>query len=217
MYSLRDVTNVLFDLDGTLVDSTASVHDAFKCFALACGANPDPSVLARFDGLSTYEIVDRAIQAWHVDLPVEAVRTKYFSLLARAYEKVKPADSAYHTLSTLRARGRTLGLVTSASRELTYGLLDRLGWRQIFELIVCSEPDQKGKPHPEPYRAALRSLCIRPENAIAVEDSINGIRSARAAGLRVVAIAQPHARQIMLDAGAIASMCTVDGILNIIE
>ena len=217
MHSLPGVTCVLFDLDGTLVESTAALHDAFNHFAADCGVVPDAAMVARFDGLSTHEIVDRAVREWRIELPVEAVRRKYFDRLASAYGEVKPAPCAHDVLASLRTRGRRLGLVTSAAGELVSGLTDRLGWRQTFDAMVCGEAGRKGKPHSDPYRTALRLLGLAAESAVAVEDSVTGIRSAHSAGLRVIAIAKPHRQPIMLEAGAAMTIGSLDEILSILE
>jgi beta-phosphoglucomutase-like phosphatase (HAD superfamily) len=73
-------------------------------------------------------------------------------------------------------------------------VLELSGLAQFFRVTVSSEEVARGKPAPDVYLEAARRLEVRPEGCVAIEDSENGIRSAKAAGMRVVAIPNPHYR-----------------------
>jgi HAD superfamily hydrolase (TIGR01509 family) len=81
-----------------------------------------------------------------------------------------------------------LGVASSSNRPLIDAVLSATGLADVFETAVSSEEVARGKPAPDVYLEALRRLDVAPSRAAAVEDSANGIRSAQAAGLRVVAI-----------------------------
>jgi HAD superfamily hydrolase (TIGR01509 family) len=154
---------------------------------------------------------------WPTGMPRDVLRRRYFDRLSRAYARVEPAASASDVLSALRTRGSRLALVTSAAPELAYGLLDRLGWRQGFDAIVCGDAGRRGKPHPDPYLAALKHLAVAANDAVAVEDSVNGIRAAHGAGLRVIAVSGPNKQQSFLDAGALMVIGSLASLLSILE
>jgi HAD superfamily hydrolase (TIGR01509 family) len=85
-----------------------------------------------------------------------------------------------------------LGLASSSNRELIDLALDLLGVRELFRATVSSEEVPRGKPAPDVYLEAARRLAVDPALGAAVEDSQNGILAAKAAGMRVIAIPNPH-------------------------
>lgn len=91
-------------------------------------------------------------------------------------------------LDRARAEGIALAVVTNAKRENAEAMLDAIGARGHFEVIVSGEETARGKPHPDPYLEAMAHLGAAPDRSIAFEDSPSGIRSARAAGAYTVAI-----------------------------
>lgn len=94
-----------------------------------------------------------------------------------------------------------LGVASSSRRPWIEGHLTRLGLRHAFECLACRDdpPGLRGKPHPDTYEAALRCLGVEPGEAIAIEDSPNGVRAAKAAGLRCLAV--PNGLTAHLDLG----------------
>jgi HAD superfamily hydrolase (TIGR01509 family) len=85
-----------------------------------------------------------------------------------------------------------LGLASSSNREIIDLVLDVSGLAPLFRVTVSSEEVARGKPAPDVYLEAARRLKVAPETCAAVEDSNNGIRSAKAAGMRVIAMPNPH-------------------------
>jgi beta-phosphoglucomutase-like phosphatase (HAD superfamily) len=85
-----------------------------------------------------------------------------------------------------------LGLASSSNRSLIDLALERMGVADLFRATVSSEEVERGKPAPDVYLEVAGRLGVRPENVVAIEDSANGIRSAKAAGMSVIAIPNPH-------------------------
>jgi HAD superfamily hydrolase (TIGR01509 family) len=105
-----------------------------------------------------------------------------------------------------RARGVRLGVASSSDRAWVLGRLDRLGLRSLFTSIKCAEDGPATKPSPDLYRAVLQELNGEASQAVAIEDSIQGIHAAQAAGLYCVAIPNPITRHLDLhDADRVAS------------
>jgi HAD superfamily hydrolase (TIGR01509 family) len=102
-------------------------------------------------------------------------------------------DGAREAVERLAGRW-PLGLASSSNREVIDLVLELSGLAQFFRVTVSSEEVARGKPAPDVYLEAARRLEVRPEGCVAIEDSENGIRSAKAAGMRVVAIPNPHYR-----------------------
>lgn len=124
-----------------------------------------------------------------------ARRQRYLELVEA--EVLRPGVEAY--LREAGARGWRLGVASSATRDWVEGHLARLGIRQHFETVRCREDVEHAKPAPDLYLAALRDLRLAPHQAIALEDSPNGARAAKAAGLFCVVVPNPLTARLSLD------------------
>jgi HAD superfamily hydrolase (TIGR01509 family) len=196
------IEGVLFDFDGTLVDSRNDVLETFCQFAANHGVAAREGVIALFDGLTTYEIVESAKADWNIPVPLNELTESYFTLLAATYTQVRESTGASSVLAALASGDRRLGLVTSAPEELVEPVLTRFGWSKVFHCKVYGTRGVCGKPHPALYLAALSKFGINSGNILAVEDSVSGVRSATAAGIRVAAIGSASAEARLRDAGA---------------
>ncbi|GGP19808.1 HAD family hydrolase [Silvimonas iriomotensis] len=170
----------LFDMDGTLVDSTVLIERIWHGWALKNGIDFDflmQHVHGR-RGVETIEIV-----APHMDAKAEVV-----ALLAQEMEMMEdipaiPGAAAF--LASLPA-GRW-AVVTSASRAIAQAKLRAAGL-PVPDLLVSSDDVENGKPHPEPYLKGAALLGLPPSRCVVFEDAEAGIRSGHAAGMNVVAI-----------------------------
>lgn len=179
---------VVFDLDGVLLQSE-EVWDAVReSYVRERGGRYDEKVQRAMMGMSAPEwsrflhdeagvphdpdtinrdVVERMLEAYRRELP----------LLPGAKEAVQRAAEAF-----------LLGLASSSNREIFEAVLDLAGLAACFRATVSSEEVARGKPEPDVYLEAARRLGVPPEQCAAVEDSHAGIRSAKSAGMRVVAI-----------------------------
>ena len=180
--SEANLTTILFDLDGTLVNSDAGHEAAY----LAVLREHCPEALDRFSydqlkGRPTREAFR------HLGLDEELAPLKqldYRRQVARGDVPILPG--AFDLLEELRSRKHRLFLVTGASREGTDAVLRAHNLDVFFEGLVVGEDTNFGKPDPAPYLACLRTFQLEAKNCIAIEDSGNGLTSALAAGLRTV-------------------------------
>jgi HAD superfamily hydrolase (TIGR01509 family) len=110
-----------------------------------------------------------------------------------------------------------LGLVTSAPQQLVDPVLSRLGWADLFECKIYGKPGVCGKPDPALYISALSAFSAAPQNVIAVEDSVSGVRSATTAGIRVVAVTNASVRTRLQEAGAILVVNDLGALLRVLQ
>ena len=124
--------------------------------------------------------------------PPEEISKEVVRRLAEVYrERLPLIDGAVEAVERFAAHW-PLGLASSSNRELIDLVLELSGLAPFFRVTVSSEEVPRGKPAPDVYLEAARGLGVPPENCAAVEDSRNGIRAAKAAGMRVIAIPNPH-------------------------
>jgi pyrophosphatase PpaX len=177
---------VLFDLDGTLIDSGPIILASMKHASLTVlGREPDEERVRAAIGGSGLVAQMRDLDPDRVDELVDAYRAHNEPL----HEQLEAFDDVLDLLPILRDEGHTLGIVT-AKRLRTVGLaLDRFPvLREAMDVVIGAEDTERHKPEPDPLLEALRRLDARPADAAYVGDSPFDIRAAKAAGLLAVAV-----------------------------
>ena len=181
--------NLLFDLDGTLVDS-GPLHDSAYRQVLQ---QHMPELLQhyRYDSVKGRSTRDAFValgihEAKELVLLTLAKQQTYRDLILRRRLELLPG--AQQLLDVLCAMGSTMFLVTSGSRTSVMSALRSTGIEQVFSGVITSEDVRVGKPAPEPYQCCLQRHGLHPRMCIAVEDSMSGIMSARRASLPVIGV-----------------------------
>jgi HAD superfamily hydrolase (TIGR01509 family) len=183
---------VVFDLDGVLVDSE-HVWDAARKELAAGEGRPWPEQASRdMMGMSSLEWSRYMHEVVGLPEPPEEISAKVVLRLEEIYRRELPLiDGAVEAVERLAERW-PLGLASSSNRELIDLVLELSGLARHFLATVSSEEVPRGKPAPDVYLEAARRLGVSPARCAAVEDSENGIRSAKSAGMRVLAIPNPR-------------------------
>jgi HAD superfamily hydrolase (TIGR01509 family) len=179
---------VVFDLDGLLIQTEELWHEVREGLARDRGGRYDAEAQRAMMGMSSPEW-SRYMHE-HVGVPEspEQIAAEVIARMEQRYRDQLPLiDGAVDAVRRLATRW-PLGLASSSNRPLIDLVLDLSGLGRWFRVTVSSEEVARGKPAPDVYLAACRGLGIEPARAAAVEDSHAGIRSAKAAGMRVVAI-----------------------------
>jgi HAD superfamily hydrolase (TIGR01509 family) len=180
---------VLFDMDGTLVDSEPVWDDALRQLARELGG--ELSDAAREATVGTN--VDVSVGVVHADVgrPDADPLASGERLVELARERfaagVRWRPGARELVDAVRAAGIPAALVTNTERELVKVAFGALV-DELFAVSVCGDEVGRPKPHPEPYSTACELLGVRPEETVAVEDSPTGTASAQAAGCRVLVV-----------------------------
>ncbi|KIR61667.1 MULTISPECIES: HAD family hydrolase [Micromonospora] len=180
---------MLFDMDGTLVDSEKLWDVALRELAAEYGATLSDAGRKALIGTSMAD----AMRILHDDLgqPYRDPQVSAAWIDARILELFRTGlrwrPGALALLRAVRAAGIPTALVTSSGRPLVEVALDTLG-RDSFDAVVCGDEVDAAKPHPEPYLTAARLLGVPIARCVAIEDSPTGVASALAAGAAVLAV-----------------------------
>jgi pyrophosphatase PpaX len=176
---------VLFDLDGTLIDSGGMILASFKHAARTVLGRevPDERIRAAVGGPGLLEQM-RALDASRVD---DLVRT-YREHNEPLHAELRACAGIEGLLDQLQAEGRRLGVVTAKRRATTQLAFDVLPIADYFEVVVGSDDTERHKPHPDPILYALDLLGARPGEAAYVGDSTFDVRAAKAAGVYAIAV-----------------------------
>ena len=183
---------VIFDLDGVLLDSEQLWDQAREQLAEERGGRWHANAQRDMMGMSSPEWSRYMHDVIGLPEPPEEISREVVERLATLYrERLPVVPGAREAVGRLAARW-PLGLASSSNRELIDLALELLGVKHLFKATVSSEEVARGKPAPDVYLEAARRLGIDPTHAAAIEDSENGIRAAKAAGMRVIAIPNRH-------------------------
>ncbi|HEY9760863.1 MAG TPA: HAD family hydrolase [Oculatellaceae cyanobacterium] len=180
---------LLFDLDGTLVDSSCCHEDAFNQAMELYAPHLLPSfVYEEVKGLRTDDVF-RNLRVEDEDLVKRLTAEKQASYRKRIADgEVKAFPYVKELLMALHENGYRLALVTSASRGSATSILNNLELVRFFEKVITGEDVTKAKPAPDGYLTCVEQMQVRKEAAIVVEDALSGIEAGRSAGLDVIAV-----------------------------
>jgi HAD superfamily hydrolase (TIGR01509 family) len=183
---------LVFDLDGVLLDSEQVWDEVREQLVQERGGRWHEQAQTEMMGMSSVEWSRYMHDELGVPDPPEEISAEVVRRLEEVYRKRLPLiDGASEAVERLAARW-PLGLASSSHRELIDLVLELSGLARFFRVTVSSEEVPRGKPAPDVYLEAARGLGVAPERCAAVEDSRNGIRAAKTAGMRVIAIPNPH-------------------------
>ena len=185
---------VLFDLDGTLIDSEPIWAESTRTLARSRGATVTDDLLTRISGLDAtlamrFVHTELGWSGWDVAADLAFVQNR----VREAYQRgLSWRPGAAALLAATRKQGLVTGLVTSTYRPLVDLILSVVG-KDNFDVVVCGDDGHEPKPHPAPYASAVASLGLNASSCVAIEDSPRGVASARAAGCAVLHVAWPLA------------------------
>jgi HAD superfamily hydrolase (TIGR01509 family) len=183
---------VIFDLDGVLMDSEQLWNASKEALVRETGGRWRDEAPTVMMGMSSPEWAAYLRDDLDVPMDVDAISRDVVRRMEDGYRAALPllpgAGDAVRSLS-----GRwPLGLASSSNREIIDLVLELAGFADAFRVTVSSEEVERGKPAPDVYLAAAEKLGVDPDLCVAIEDSSNGLRSAHAAGMAVIAVPNPH-------------------------
>jgi len=183
------VRTLIFDLDGTLIDSSEGVVDAAN-YALRQMGQPEksPETIKRYIGFPLHrmfaDFTSVSPVALYDHFQVRAAKTVVAS--------VRPLDGVEAVLLELHRRGFTMAIVTTKTRSHLDGIVTKLGWTKYFPANISGSDVAAPKPDPEAFAMALRRLNCAAESALVVGDTINDIMAARAIPMKVASVPSPY-------------------------
>lgn len=183
---------VVFDLDGVLLDTEQVWDEVREALARERGGRYDERAQQAMMGMSSGEWSSFMHDELGLREPPEEISAEVVRrLLARYREGLPLIPGAVEAVERLAGRW-PLAVASSSNRELIEEFLDGSGLRARFRASVSSEEVGRGKPAPDVFLEAARRLGVAPARCAAIEDSTNGLRAARAAAMRVIAVPNVH-------------------------
>jgi len=179
---------VLFDLDGTLIDSEPLWFEAETLLVGEYGRPWSAEQARHLVGWSLWGSATYLREEVGVDLPHAEIIERMQSHVVSGVAAAPPwRPGAVELLAEVRAAGIPVGLVTMSYRQMTDAIVDALPVGS-FQAVVSGEQVSRGKPHPDPYLLAAQRLGVEATECVAIEDSVTGATSARDAGCAVLVV-----------------------------
>ena len=191
---MKRIDCVAVDLDGTLVDSVPDLAAATNVMLRTMGRDEfSVDVVRKWVGNGVPRLVERALVGNFDGTPDKALFDEGLPIFLDAYQASVCDKSACYegvetALETALDLGVRLACVTNKSEAFTLPLLEKLGIRQFFEIVVSGDSLPKKKPDPAPLLHIARNLGQNPINCALIGDSVSDIKAAKAAGFRSVIV-----------------------------
>ena len=183
---------VVFDMDGVIVDSEQVWDEVRERYARETGGTYTAQATRDMMGMSSVEWSRYMAEELGVPGTPQEINAAIVERMLARYGEAPPLIDGAVEAVRMAAERWPLAIASSSNPELIDVVLRAAGLRDLFRVAVSSQDVPRGKPAPDVYLEATRRLGVEPARCVAVEDSHNGIRSAKAAGLRVVAVPNPH-------------------------
>ncbi|MCD6147826.1 HAD family phosphatase [bacterium] len=190
MLKPNQIKGVVFDFDGTLVDSDPIHYSAWTLFLKRRGRSFTKEDFARVSGKQVGLIADYIIKKYKLRITKEELIREKREITLDYFRKRPPKFMPYakEALVFFSQKGFKLGLATGNLKDVVISILNKGGLNDFFSVIVDGKDVVRGKPYPDIYLLAAQKLGIEPRRCLAIENTQYGVESAKAAGFYAFAV-----------------------------
>ena len=185
---------VIFDMDGVLVDSEPLWRLAEREVFAEVGLELTDADCERTMGMRTDEVIEHwyRLSPWEDATCAEVEARLEDRMRELITDRASAMPGLEASIAMIRGEGLVLGLATSSAPPLIEAVLSKLGLGDAFAISHSAINEERGKPDPAVFLTTARLLGVDPSECVAIEDSVAGVGSARAADMRVIAVPPPH-------------------------
>ncbi|MBN2442976.1 MAG: HAD family phosphatase [Spirochaetales bacterium] len=186
---MSTIEAVIFDLDGTLIDSEPVYYEADKRLMNELGLPLTEEMKHEFVGCGNLQMMTILKERHRIPDSMESLlerKEHYYLELARKHMEVFPEMKKF--VESLAQKGIPMAVASGSGPDLIRELLEQVKLKEYFTELVSSEEVEKGKPHPDVFLLTARKLNIKPERLLVIEDSVYGVLAAGRAGMLCAAI-----------------------------
>ena len=177
---------ILWDMDGTLVDSEPAHEKAFHDSLTSLGVSVSAGAHDEMLGSSFVEVHQKVVELTGLDITLEKWRAVKWQHYLKCSASITPLKNSKAVLDTLTAKKIPMALVSNSSRDEVNLNLEVSGLTEYFQLTVSRDDVKHGKPAPDCYLTAAKALSLSAEECLVVEDSVTGAKAGLAAGMKTL-------------------------------
>lgn len=186
---------VIFDMDGLLINSEPFWQESEAKVFNSLGLDVNKKMFEQFMGKRIDEVVEAMYKMapWNHVSKEKVVEDIVENVIRLVLEKGECLAGVTKTLENLKKASFKIGLASSSKMKIISSVLDKLQLREYFEVVHSAEFEKYGKPHPQVFISTADMLGIHPSECVVFEDSLNGVISALAAGMKCIAVPEKDA------------------------
>lgn len=203
---------LIFDLDGVIIDSADIDYESWKMLFSEHKLDLTYQDYKKFTGMKGTEIVNNHIKKADDKTLLELQNKKETYFIQLAKERGLEPTEGLRKFLNLAKNTYDIGLVTAAAKIKVVDVLEMLNIGDYFKAIVTSDEVDKGKPDPEGFLKAAEMLSHKPEECVIFEDGVNGVRAAKNANMKCIAITTTHTKEELSEADLV-----IDSFKNITQ
>ncbi|WP_461630468.1 hexitol phosphatase HxpB [Labilibaculum euxinus] len=186
---------VIFDMDGLLINSEPFWQESETKVFSSLGLDVNNKMFEQFMGKRIDEVVEvmYKMTPWNHVLKEKVTEDIVENVIRLVLEKGACLDGVNKTLENLQQASFKIGLASSSKMKIISAVLEKLQLQDYFEVVHSAEFEKYGKPHPQVFITTAELLGIHPSECLVFEDSLNGVISALAAGMKCIAVPEKDA------------------------
>lgn len=186
---------VIFDMDGLLINSEPFWQESETKVFTSLGLDVNKKMFEQFMGKRIDEIVEimYKMMPWDHVSKAKVVEDIVENVIRLVLEQGACLDGVTETLENLKKASFKIGLASSSKMKIISAVLDKLQLQEYFEVVHSAEFEKYGKPHPQVFISTADMLGTHPSECVVFEDSLNGVISALAAGMKCIAVPEKNA------------------------
>lgn len=188
---------VIFDMDGVIIDTEPLYDQHMLSYLPSLGISVGKGYLEQFRGTNIIYQWTKIKKDFKLHPSVEDLgqraRNSYYQFLKKSL--LEPTPGIVNLIHALQNHQYKIALVSSASQRRINLILRKLSMKNVFPIVICGDDVKRSKPNPDIYLKAAELLSMDPTDCVVIEDAMNGVRSAKAAGMKVIAYKATHNKQ----------------------
>ena len=206
------VSGIIFDMDGTIVDSLPYHHEAWRIFFEENKVEDFSEKLKKYKGGGTLDLMKAVYGDIYSLEELKKMSDDKEIIFRDIYRgKIVPIDGYLEFLNEMKSKNILVGIASNAIKLNVDLTLKELGIYDLFDSIICGDEVNYGKPNPEMFNKTISYFKVNKANCLIFEDSIEGITAANNAGVKVIGVTSSNSSDVLIKAGCVE---TINNYLN---